>query len=122
MTREQIVNAMAQYANPDLFSDDVTIANKAASPQKVEFAKIDCRVDASTALHALEHIVSGLSDLIEGKAVIIPKPPLSEGAPEMISAEWGAWRTRHQGSVGPGPGFIEALETMLAANPYRSKT
>jgi hypothetical protein len=30
--------------------------------------------------------------------------------PEMIAAAWEAWRSRHGGKLGPGPGFREAIE------------
>lgn len=35
--------------------------------------------------------------------------------PAVIAAAWGAWRVRHKGSMGPGPGFVEALEAGFAA-------
>lgn len=37
--------------------------------------------------------------------------------PEQIAAAWGAWRVRHKGSMGPGPGFVEAIDAALAASP-----
>ncbi len=37
--------------------------------------------------------------------------------PEQIAAAWGAWRVRHKGSMGPGPGFVEAINAALAASP-----
>lgn len=37
--------------------------------------------------------------------------------PEQIAAAWGAWRVRHKGSMGPGPGFVEAINAALAVSP-----
>lgn len=37
--------------------------------------------------------------------------------PEMIAAAWASWHSRHGGRVGPGPGFVEAIEAALAAGP-----
>lgn len=37
--------------------------------------------------------------------------------PEMIAAAWGAWKVRHKGSIGPGPGFVEAITAALSAMP-----
>ena len=37
--------------------------------------------------------------------------------PEQIAAAWGAWRVRHKGSMGPGPGFVEAIAAALAVSP-----
>jgi hypothetical protein len=37
--------------------------------------------------------------------------------PEQIAAAWGAWRVRHKGSMGPGPGFVEAIDAALAVSP-----
>lgn len=34
--------------------------------------------------------------------------------PEMLAAAWRAWRSRHHGRIGPGPGFREAIEAALA--------
>jgi hypothetical protein len=37
--------------------------------------------------------------------------------PEQIAAAWGSWRVRHKGSMGPGPGFVEAIDAALAVSP-----
>lgn len=34
-------------------------------------------------------------------------------SPAMIAAAWDAWRLRHGGKMGPGPGFAEAVEAAL---------
>lgn len=39
--------------------------------------------------------------------------------PEQIAAAWGAWRVRHKGSMGPGPGFVEAINAALAVSPRK---
>lgn len=37
--------------------------------------------------------------------------------PEMIAAAWASWHSRHGGRMGPGPGFVEAIEAAIAAAP-----
>jgi hypothetical protein len=37
--------------------------------------------------------------------------------PEMLSAAWSAWKSRHGGKLGPGPAFKEAIEAAFAAAP-----
>lgn len=37
--------------------------------------------------------------------------------PEMIAAAWAAWKPRHPARLGPGPGFVEALQAALDAAP-----
>lgn len=34
----------------------------------------------------------------------------------MIAAAWDAWHVRHKGKLGPGPGFVEAINAALAAS------
>ncbi|TNC14863.1 hypothetical protein FF100_04605 [Methylobacterium terricola] len=34
---------------------------------------------------------------------------LEQPDPEMIAAAWDAWRPRHNGKLGPGPAFVEAI-------------
>jgi hypothetical protein len=37
--------------------------------------------------------------------------------PEQIAAAWATWHVRHKGSIGPGPGFVEAINAALDASP-----
>jgi hypothetical protein len=34
----------------------------------------------------------------------------------MIAKAWAAWKVRHKDRIGPGPGFIEAMEAALSWN------
>lgn len=45
-----------------------------------------------------------------------------EPTPAMIAAAWAAWRSRHDGKMGPGPAFVEAMTAMLAASPSTPAT
>lgn len=35
---------------------------------------------------------------------------LEQPDPEMIKAAWDEWRPRHEGRLGPGPAFAEAIQ------------
>lgn len=41
--------------------------------------------------------------------------------PEQIAAAWAAWHVRHKGSIGPGPGFVEAINAALAVAPSANR-
>lgn len=40
--------------------------------------------------------------------------------PEMIAAAWAAWKIRHPKPIGPGPGFVEAINAALEKMPVNS--
>ncbi len=44
---------------------------------------------------------------------LVPADP----TPEMIAAAWSAWKSRHGGKLGPGPGFVEAIKAAIEAAP-----
>jgi len=64
-----------------------------------------CR-EAATEIEALRRENQELRSAVVGGAT-----------PEQIAAAWGAWRVRHKGSMGPGPGFVEAINAALAVSP-----
>lgn len=37
--------------------------------------------------------------------------------PEMIAAAWAEWKPRNPRRLGPGPGFVEAVQAAIAAAP-----
>lgn len=41
--------------------------------------------------------------------------------PEMIAAAWRAWKVRHKERLGPGPGFVEAINAALEAAPSEKR-
>lgn len=42
--------------------------------------------------------------------------------PEQIAAAWATWKVRHKGSIGPGPGFVEAINAAIAQQPLSVPT
>lgn len=41
--------------------------------------------------------------------------------PEMIAAAWATWHSRHGGKLGPGPAFVEAINSALAVRALKSE-
>lgn len=50
-------------------------------------------------------------------AVMAERERFSRATPEMIAAAWATWKPRNPKSLGPGPGFVEAINAALAAAP-----
>lgn len=41
--------------------------------------------------------------------------------PEMIAPAWAVWKPRHRERMGPGPGFVEAIQAAIDAMPVATE-
>jgi hypothetical protein len=111
MTREEIIEAMARTSYENGRAPNFMMPWEA---EAVEYRDIHI-TDMRCAFDALEVIIPGLSDLLEGKAVLVPV----ELTGAMKVAVRDCDMLNHHESVGQ---VVVAWPLLVAASPYARKT